>query len=351
MNAILVGCGQIALTHLAALKRLGHTVTWVVGRHAERTEAFAKEHGIAHFTTDLCEALQSDADTAHICTPPTQHGEAIRQCLAAKKHVISEKPLCLTVSEAEALAALAEKSDVVTALCCNVRFYPANMEAAKAIREGKIGRPLILSGSYLQAFHAPPHDDGWRFDPALSGDQRAISEIGTHWVDLAYAWTGLRVTAVSAALGNWYPMRYRKDGKLTADPSGEPVRVETEDAAAITLRFENGAIGALMLSELSRGHFNDLSLEVAGTDGTLHWEELHPERLDRAEDGTMQAHALGTIAREDTFFYLFREVYAAIEGRAHHPFPTFADGAYLVRVCAAIRKSGVDGEWVNVSEC
>ncbi len=348
MEVILVGCGQIASTHLAALRRLKHEVTWVVGRHIERTEAFAKVHGIAHASTDLKEALQSGAETVHICTPPTQHGEAIRLCLAARKHVISEKPLCLTVSEAEELAALAQTAGVVTALCCNVRFYPANLEAAKAIREGKIGRPLILSGSYLQAFHAPPHDDGWRFDPTLSGDQRAISEIGTHWIDLAYAWTGLKVTAVSAALGNWYPVRYRKDGKLTADPSGEPVRVETEDAAAITLRFENGAIGALMLSELSHGHFNDLSLEAAGTDGTLHWEELHPERLDVAENGTMQAHELGTIAREDTFDRLFAEVYAAIEGREHGPFPTFADGAYLARVCAAIRKSGISGEWVEV---
>lgn len=347
MNAILIGCGQIARTHLAALSKLGHRVSWVVGHSTEKTEAFAKEYEIPHFTVDLKEALASDAETVHVCTPPMNHFESIRMSLLAGKHVISEKPLSLSVEEAERLVSLQQESGLVGALCLNVRFYPCNQEAYQWIRSGKIGKPLILSGSYLQEFHAPPHADGWRFDSS-AGDQRAISEIGTHWIDLAYAWTGERITAVSAALGNWYPVRYRKDGILSEDPSGTPVPVETEDAAAITMRFENGGIGALMLSELSRGHFNDLTLEVNGSSGTIRWEEAAPGTLTVYENGRLIQKDYGEFPREETFFQLFRQVYAAIRGEAHTPYPSFADGAYLARVCAAIRKSGLTGAWVDV---
>lgn len=348
MNVILVGCGSIAGTHLNALNTLGHTVTWVVGRNAERTKRFAEENGVPNHTVTLKEALASEAQTVHVCTPPLAHFETIKESLLWDKHVITEKPLCLSVPEAETLCVLKKKTGKVGAVCCNVRFYPANMEAAKQVREGKVGKPLILSGSYLQEFHAPPHDDGWRFNAKESGDSRAISEIGTHWIDLAYAWTGKRVTAVSASLGNWYPVRYRTGGKLTADPAGEPVRVDTEDAAAITLRFEDGGIGALVLSELSKGHFNDLSIELNGTEGTLRWEEERADLLTVYENGSLKQKNLGGAKREETFVRLFREIYAAIEGREHETFPTFEDGLYLARVCAAIRKSGLSGIWVEI---
>lgn len=348
MNVILIGCGLIASTHLEALKKLGHTVTWAVGRNAERTERFAIEHGIPNHTVDLKKALTSDAASVHVCTPPAAHFELIKESLLAGKHVVSEKPLSLSVQEAEALCELRKKTGLIGAVCCNVRFYPANIEAAKRVREGKVGKPLILSGSYLQEFHAPPHDDGWRFNTLESGDQRAISEIGTHWIDLAYTWSGKRITAVSASLGNWYPVRYRAGGKLTEDPTGEPVRVDTEDAAAITLRFEDGGIGALVLSELSRGHFNDLTIELDGSEGTLRWEEERADVLTVYENGSLKRKNCGGAEREETFVRLFREVYGDIAGEEHGDYPTFEDGLYLARVCAAIRKSGILNGWVEI---
>ena len=348
MDSILVGCGQIAEIHIQAMKHLGHSVRWVVGRNPEKTEAFAKKHGIDHFTTDLEQALKSDAAVAHICTPPTQHYQAVLKCLEAGKHVICEKPLSLSVQEAEELALIAQRSRLINAVCCNVRFYPANRKAAEEIRSGKIGRPLMIFGSYLQEFHAPPHEDGWRFDLALSGNQRAISEIGTHWIDLAYAWTGLKAVEVMASLGNWYPVRYRKNGKLYAEPAGEPVAVHTEDAAAVVLRFENGAIGTLTLSEVSRGHFNDLSMEISGTDGSFRWEELFSEELQYSSDGSMRKENFACIDRSETFENLFREVYAAIDGNLHQDYPTFQDGLYLAKACEAIRKSGETGEWTRI---
>ena len=138
MKTIIVGGGFIARTHLSAVRSLGHEVTWIAGRNAARTQAFAEENKIPDWTIDIDEALSSDAEIVHICTPPAEHAGIIRKCLAAGKHIICEKPLCMDPDEAAALAEEAEAAyqerGIITALCCNVRYYPANQEIMHLIR-------------------------------------------------------------------------------------------------------------------------------------------------------------------------------------------------------------------------
>ncbi|MBQ3291379.1 MAG: Gfo/Idh/MocA family oxidoreductase [Mogibacterium sp.] len=352
MKAIIIGSGNIAQVHIAALKRLGHEVSWMVGRDYERTGRFAQENDIPHFTTDLSEALGSDADFVHICTPPVSHADLIRASLAANKHVICEKPLCIDPCEAKALAAEAEEAyqqkGLITALCCNVRYYPANREVSELLRNDGGGEARIISGSYLQSFHIPPHEDSWRFDHDLSEGQRAISEIGTHWIDLSGFWTGLRITGVYAELENWYPVLFRKGRTLSAEPDGEEVHIDTEDTAAVILRFENGAVGTLLLSETAPGHFNDLSIEVTDLKTTYRWEELHPDKLWFSDAGSMKSKSLKVSDRTETFVNLFRDVYAAAESKMPGSYPTFADGAYISAVCHAISESGKTHRWTEV---
>ena len=340
MKAIIVGIGFISETHVNGIRSAGGEVSWIVGRDIQRTSAFASANSIPNWTTNLGDALASDAEIVHICTPPHTHGEIIRACLKAGKHIICEKPLAIDTAEAKALAEEAEdaymKSGLVTALCCNVRYYPANLKIAKEIRASENGSAQsnqsvkVFNGSYLQEFHIPPHPDGWRFDDELSGGMRALTEIGTHWIDLAYAWTGLKITEVSAALGNWFPLRYLKDGMLTEDASGEVREVESEDTAAVLMKFENGAIGTLLLSETAPGHPNDLSIEVTDLKNSYKWEEANETD------------------RDATFAALFGEVYASIEGGRHGAYPNFHDGAYIAAVCSAIKHSADSGRWTKV---
>lgn len=352
MRVAIVGTGGIAAVHARALHALGHTVAAVVSRTQAGADTFAQAQApaCAMATTRLETALAFGVDAVHICTPPALHGAAIRACLEAGRHVVSEKPLCPAAAEARELAALAEARGLVAALCLNVRYYPANRAAAERLRAGTLGRPLLIHGEYLQAFHAPPHDDGWRFDPALGGHMRAITEIGTHWVDLAMHWTGLPVEAVCAATGNFYPTRYRHGRRLTLEPGGQPVVTDTEDAAAVVLRFQGGAIGTVLLSEVSRGHGNDLALEVACERGSVAWRETEPDALLLAsgEDGGMARQAFPPLPREDTFVPLFSAAYAdmaLLPARRAGGYPTFRDGAYLARVCEAIAESARTGRW------
>lgn len=352
MKAIIIGCGYIARVHIEAIRRLGHEVCGVVGRDPERTRAFASEFGVAYCSTDLREALARDADIAHICTPPYDHAETIRACLASGKHVICEKPLCIDPEEASALAAEAraarDEKGLVTALCLNDRYYPANLEAARLLSGSGKGAKVFL-GSYLQEFHIPPHPDGWRFDAALSEGQRAISEIGTHWIDLAHAWTGVRISGVQAELGNWFPAKYRKDGMLTVDGEGEPVNVATEDTAAVLLRFENGGVGTLLLSETAPGHPNDLSIEVTDLAASCKWEEADPGVLQFSRGGSMERLEFSVSDRTATFESLFREVYAAAQDGPHGCYPSFEDGEYISRVCSAIRESGQKRCFIDIT--
>lgn len=357
MRAAIVGTGGIAAVHARALQALGHTVAAVVSRTQAGADAFARAHApaCAVATTRLEAALASGVDAVHICTPPALHGAAIRACLEAGRHVVSEKPLCLDAAEARVLAALFEARGLVAALCLNVRYYPANRAAAERLRAGALGRPLLIHGEYLQAFHAPPHDDGWRFDPALGGPLRAITEIGTHWVDLATHWTGLPVEAVCAATGNFYPTRYRHGRLLTLEPGGQPVVTASEDAAAVVLRFQGGAIGTVLLSEVSRGHGNDLALEVACERGSVAWREAEPGTLLLASDqdgGGMAPRRFPATPREDTFVPLFAAAYADMAlppARRAGGYPTFRDGAYLARACEAIAESARTGRWAYFS--
>ena len=355
MRVAIIGTGSIAGVHARALAALGHTVRAVVSRTQPGAEAFVLAHADAcagaTAGTAIETALADDIDAVHICTPPALHGAAVRTCLDAGKHIVCEKPLCLAAAEAESLAALAKQRALVAALCLNVRYYPANRAAAERIRSGGIGRPLLIHGEYLQAFHAPPHADGWRFDPALGGHMRAITEIGTHWADLASFWTGERIEAVCAALGNFYPTRYRHGRQLTLEKNDRPVVTDTEDAAAVVLRFANGAIGTVLLSEVSRGHENDLSIEVAGESGSAAWREAQPDALLSSGKAGMERESFRPIAREDTFLPLFEAAYADMmrpAARRAGGYPTFLDGAYLARVCEAIQKSAADGCWMHV---
>lgn len=354
MKAMIVGGGFIARTHIEAIRSIGHEVSWISGRDAERTARFAEQNGIPHHTTDIDRALSGDADIVHICTPPYAHADIIRKCLASGKHVVCEKPLSLDPEEAAQLAAEADtyfqERGLVTALCFNVRYYPAVIEAARLMHERGQGKAMMISGSYLQEFHLPPHPDGWRFDPALSGGQRAVSEIGTHWIDLAHALTGNRITGVIAELDNWYPRRYRKNGMLTLDQDGEEVQVETEDTAAVIMRFDNGGLGTLFLSETSPGHPNDLSIEINDLHTSCEWHESEPDVLQLSDSGKMVRHTMPAVDRTDTFSELFREVYAAAEGREHGAYPAFSDGAYVSAVCSAIIESGRRREWVSVPD-
>ena len=169
MNAAIVGTGLIAGYHAKALKEQGNPVAVkvVVGSGMQKAQQFAERWGIPRAGADFSMALADDIDVVHICTPPALHHQMVRDALKAGKHVVCEKPFTLTRPSPE-LVELARSSNLVNAVCFNIRFHPACQEA-RSIIAGDIGRLYFVHGSYLQEFHLLPCPLGWRYDAKCPG--------------------------------------------------------------------------------------------------------------------------------------------------------------------------------------
>jgi predicted dehydrogenase len=358
MHTAIIGCGFIANLHAQALMELGHAPVVVIDTQLPQAEAFAKQWGAKRFGDDFSLALGDEIRSIHICTPPILHPAMIKAAILAGKHVVCEKPMCLNPAEAKELWRLAQEKGVVGAVNFNVRFHDACQQAKKLIPAPDFGRICLIHGSYLQEFHALPSDYNWRYKPELAGPMRATTEIGSHWIDLARFWTGQEIEEVSASYGMFTPQRFLSDGIMFAQEkeNSSKISVDSEDAAVISIRFSNGAIGNLLLSEVSHGRNNRVSIEVTGTRQSVWWNSEDPYRLNRSHkgEGTItQTNAFGG-GFPETFKAFFKEVYQDIAaGRPSDTpsYPTFYDGYVNVAVCAAIYESAThNSKWVKLSQ-
>ena len=143
---------------------------------------------------------------------------------------------------------------------------------------------------------------------------------------------------------------------MHAQPRGnaETIRVDSEDAAAITLRFSNGAMGSLLLSEVSHGRVNQLKLEVSSPTQSLWWNSEEPYQLHQAQKFagvTTHTSPFGggfNDSFNDCFSHFYADV-AAGQPALQPRYATFLDGALNASVCAAIYASAMDhSAWVDV---
>ena len=352
MGAAIIGTGFIAQVHAQALKAMGREIAVVIHPSAEKARAFAETWGAKSWSADSEAFLDVEVVCVLICTPPMLHFGTVQAALEAGKHMICEKPLCISAQEAKTLWQLAERQGVVHAVNFNVRFYEACRKAREEIASGSLGKPLLIHGSYLQAFHALPSPYSWRYQPEKAGKMRAMTEIGSHWIDLARYWTGLEVTAVSADFAGFFPKRYVADGIMQESGNGTEITVGSEDAALLHLRFSNGAAGSVVLSEVSHGRNNRLSLEVTGNLSSLWWNSEDPWRLHHGtSDVSTQINAFsGCFPQtfQDFFAAVYRDI-AAGHPAAKPDYPTFYDGYINAAVCeAALESSENQGKWINV---
>ena len=373
LRAGVVGTGFIGAVHLDALRRLGIQVAGVVGSTPER----ARTKALPAQVIESYEALLADpsVDVVHLTTPNHLHHAQAVQALEAGKHVVCEKPLALTSRESGELVALAERSGLVHCTNFNIRFYPICQEARARVRSGELGEIWNVHGGYLQDWLLLPTDWNWRLDPEHGGSLRAVADIGSHWLDLVQFVTGLRVETVLADLVTTIPVRRRPTGPVeTFAAADDADRIDapmaSEDLANLLVRFEGGARGAAVVSQVSAGRRNSLRFEVDGSQCSLAWDSERAEELWLGRRGAPNelmlrdpslldpvaasrtalpaGHAEGFA---DTFRELYRAVYAAVAAGgppAEPEYPTFADGHLDNVLGEAIALSHGERRWVEV---
>ena len=376
LNAAVIGLGFVGKAHVEALRRLGIPVRGALGSSGDTTAAACKSLNLERPYASLDElAADAAVDVVHLCTPNYLHFEQASRLMRAGKHVLCEKPLTMDSAESELLVALARETGKVGGVAYNLRYYPLCQEARALIEKGAIGQPKLVHGSFLQDWLLYPTDWNWRLDPKLGGQLRAISDIGTHWLDLVTWMTCRKVTEVCADLVTVVPIRQRPRGRVKtfqkADPTNvDPVPIETDDYGSVLFHLEGDLSGAMTVSQVSAGRRARLWFEIDGTEGSLAWNSEEPGTLwigrrDRANEELPKDPALlSPQARRyaaypgghaegypDTFVQLFRDFYEYIEAgdfKAPRTFPTLETGNDEMVLCEAIERSSRTRAWVTV---
>jgi predicted dehydrogenase len=309
------------------------------------------------------EAARDDGiEAVAIVTPNHTHFAIAKAFLEAGMHVICDKPMTVTVEEAETLKEAARSAKRILAVTYNYTGYPMIRQARAMIERGDLGVVRVVQVQYAQDWLSEPIESGgqkqaaWRTDPAQSGAGGCIGDIGTHAYHLACFVTGLELEALCADLSAFV------DGR------------RLDDNAHLLLRFAGGAKGMLWASQVAVGNENNLQLKVYGDKGGLAWRQEQPNELSFTSLGeTPQRITRGSPAAADAaasatripaghpegyleaFATIYREVAAAIraarDGKtpaASVMFPTAEDGkAGVAFVEAAVRSSAAGCAWVE----
>ncbi len=179
-----LGCGGIARAHLNAIREIeGLEPVQVVDVVPERAEEVAREYGAPRHGTDWREVLgQDDVDVVDICLPHSMHWEPAVAAARAGKHVFTEKPMAISLAEADAMIGAAEEAGVKLMVGQVLRFRQANVEARRLLREGAIGRPVNAIRRRLSASERRPTQT-WCNDPAVAGGW-TLYGFGAHEMDM-----------------------------------------------------------------------------------------------------------------------------------------------------------------------
>ena len=206
-------------------------------------------------------------DFVVIATPNHLHLPVAEAALKAGIPVVSDKPATATYEEVLKLESLVADSKLPYALTHTYAGYALVREARAICASGELGPIRKIAVEYLQGWLSHPLEAtgqkqaSWRSDPARNGPGGCIGDIGTHAFHLVEYATGLQVTSLNAALRSVVPGR------------------QLDDDCSSFLRFNNGASGVLMASQIAAGEGNGLRLRVYGEDASLDWKQEDPNRL------------------------------------------------------------------------
>jgi len=206
-------------------------------------------------------------DFVTIVTPNFAHFEPAMMALENGFNVVIDKPITFTLSEAKLLKAKIGQTGLTLALTHTYSGYPAVKEARERVRRGDFGKIRKVFVEYPQGWLSSKLEDtgnaqaSWRTDPKRSGKAGCMGDIGTHAHHLAEYVTGLKTVEICAELNIFVP------GRLLDD-----------DGAAL-LRFDNGAKGVLVATQIAAGEENNIRLRVYGDKGGLEWHQHEPNTL------------------------------------------------------------------------
>jgi predicted dehydrogenase len=253
-KVLLLGAGFIAEIHAESYHRFvpDAEIVGVYSRSDTHARAFAERHGIGRWFTNLDEAIaDSGSEVVDICLPNDLHARLVIAAANAGKHIIIEKPLCLTLEEADEMIAICKARNRKLMYAEELCFAPKYERVRQLVREGAIG-PLYFMRQCEK--HSGPHSD-WFYDLNRSGGG-ALMDMGCH------------------GLG-WFRWMLGKDVRpLTVYAQMQTgllhgTRTRCEETSICIVEYDGGVVGCAENSWAKLGGMED-RVEVCGTGGLVH---------------------------------------------------------------------------------
>jgi predicted dehydrogenase len=374
-RAGVIGVGFVGVAHIEALRRLGNIEVAAITSQGDAIQK-AEQLNVPYSFSDYKQMIDTmELDMVHICTPNSTHYEIAMYALEHGVNVLCEKPMTTTLQEAEVLSQTAKEKGLIHAVNYHNRFYPVIHHMRQIVKEGQLGKIFSIHGGYIQDWLQYDTDFNWRLISSVSGKTRAVSDIGSHWLDLVEYISGLRIVEVFAEFSTFYSKRKRSlqpletfSKALRSPKEYEEINIDTEDFACIMLRFDNGAVGNSTISQMFAGEKNRISVFIGGSEMSAQWDSndvsnimvgrrneanmiltkdpglLHPESkfLSSYPGGHVEGFP-------DAFKQAFKQIYASIEDpTSGKDYATFEDGCRQMLICEKIFESAHTNKWVKV---
>ena len=297
-----------------------------------------------------------------IATPNSTHYEIAKCFLEAGITVLCEKPMTMTVAEAEDLAAAVRRTGAIFAVNYGYSGYALVRHMRAMVARGDLGKVRLIKAEFAHGFHADAADADnprvrWRYDPAQAGQSAQFADCGIHALHMASYICGQQPRELSADFVSCIASR------------------RLEDDAMVNFRMDGGAVLRLWTSSVAIGRMHGFNIQVFGEKGGLRWAQEWPNQLywtplngrtqilerggsdlspeaDRASRVTI-GHAEGMpLAFANIYADLAEQINARKQGRAANPlsghYPTVEDGlASIAAIAAAVESAKAGGLWVD----
>lgn len=337
----MLGSGFIGRFYADSLQgyRSRDKIVSIYSRREESAQKFAKDYNVAHWTTNMEEAIaHPDVTIVCISLPNNLHEAAVMMCCKHKKAVMTTKPLGRNAAEAKRMLEAVEKAGIFNGYLEDLVYTPKFLKAYESVKNGALGRILWAKS---RETHPGPHSE-WFWDLEQAGGG-CILDLGCHCVEIARTYIGKDIRPVEVMC--W------------ADTQVKPI--DAEDHAIGLVKYENGAIGQFEVSWTFRGGL-DLRDEVMGTEGTIWVNNFLRTGLEmfttgkgadyvaeKAESNTGWLFPVGDELNELGYNHMFMDMFNALE-KGVPPKETFYDGYVVNAVLDAAYRSAKTKQWEKV---
>jgi predicted dehydrogenase len=382
INIGMLGCGFMGRTHSNAYNQVNHffelehqpVLKACYGREQdlEVLKKFQNMWGYESIETDWKKLIaRDDIDLIDVVAPNFLHHDMVIAAAQAGKMIVCEKPLAMSMAEAEAMVAAVEKAGVANMVMFNYRRVPAISLFKQIVEEGRVGKAFHYRATYNQDYTISQKVPAggaalWRLDAKVAGSG-VTGDLLAHSIDTA-EWINGPIQKVVAHTEIFIKERLHADtGKM------EPITID--DACMFLAVFANGSIGTFESTRYARGRKNFSTMELNGENGAVYFNLEEPEYLqffryaDPDSGKKIEDHLTGwqrilvtngehpymdkywvpgtTIGYEHTFINAIADFFRGLEGGPKYQ-PDFRAAMRTQKVCDAVIRSAKEGAWVEI---